>query len=354
MLGVPDAYELPPQPGPAASSRRTPTAVDGSRPAIPSALPGTGRPPGAGREPVAVASRSRRTTRRPPSPVPRTEERARGDAGETEPSRVVVDRYADAGPPAHQVWLPPLDRPSRSTSSPPPLTATGFGCRVAATARADADGAPGHRSTGRSSRARDPLVIDLAGAAGTRRRRWPAERQDHPATDPHRRARAAPTRPRRGRSSTASTSAAVWPVSPACRTSAGSPRAWTPNASRRTVAEVPPCSTPASSSSSPHGIDSIAQLRGCAGRPVSSRPAARRRLPGRSTDGAPCARSSRISSRSSPTSRPAAWATASTSYSPPRAGPRSGPPCTTLSAAGWSCGWPTRSTPRSTARPPSG
>jgi S-DNA-T family DNA segregation ATPase FtsK/SpoIIIE len=127
VLGVPDAYELPPQPGSGflksgieALTRFRAAYVSGAYRQRSGALaqaqvasqvvPWTGewvasRQPAPEREPEAV-------------PDPRISE---PDAGADSLLSVAIGRLRDAGPPAHQVWLPPLDLPPTLDRLLPPL-----------------------------------------------------------------------------------------------------------------------------------------------------------------------------------------------------------------------------------------
>ncbi|GLY86783.1 type VII secretion protein EccCa [Actinoallomurus iriomotensis] len=119
VLGVPDAHTLPPQPGSgflktgvealtrfraaySSGSYRARSKADQARVA----------------SQVVPWSASRVAPVEPPEPVEAEEETE--ETGETLLS-VAVDRMRDAGPPAHQVWLPPLDLPPTLDQILPPL-----------------------------------------------------------------------------------------------------------------------------------------------------------------------------------------------------------------------------------------
>ena len=244
VLGVPDAYELPPQPGqrlPASPDtqtlirfkarvrlRRRTAAAGGER----AHRGGTSQvvPFGTG-----YVGRSRRA----PEPEPPSRAGGRRRRRVLTMLDVLVDRLRGSGPPAHQVWLPPLDEPPHAGPA-----AAAAGRRPGRSARArSADRVHGHAdrpgraaSTSPFEQRRDLLTADLSGSGGhVGDRGWPAERQEHPAAHPDRRARAHPHR-RAKCSSTASTSAAArWARWPACRTSAAWRTASTATGSRRTV-----------------------------------------------------------------------------------------------------------------------
>ncbi len=165
VLGVPDAYELPPQPGSGYLKFDTEgmtrfKAAYVSGPAI-----------------AGPARASRRRMR--PVIVPYGPGYVRPEALEDEPAAderpesaeslldVVVAQLAGHGRPAHQIWLPPLDVPPTLDQLLPPLSITQrYGCAVD-----DPDWRGRLRAvTGIVDRPfdqrRDPLWVDLSGAAG--------------------------------------------------------------------------------------------------------------------------------------------------------------------------------------------
>ena len=263
-----------------------------------------------------------------------------------------------AGPPAHQVWLPPLDEPptldellpGRSRSRP-----TRPDRRRARRARA------GCRCRSASSTGRSSSCATCCGWTCSARPAtwpWPARPQSGKSH------RAAVPDPALALTHTPARGAVLLPglrrrlaghAGRTCRTSAGSPAGSTRDRVRRTVAEI---AHPARASASEQFRRARHRLDGHLPAPPGRRRA--RRTSGSatsswsSTAGPRCARTSRSSSRPSPTSPPAASPTASTWSSPPRAGRSSARPCATCSAPASSCGWATRPTPRSTgdaARP---
>ncbi len=163
VLGVPDAASLPGVPGagylrtgPEALVRFTAAYVSGQVPA-----PGPDRPAPAPRVLPFAGPFPRATT---PAAAPAPTNPARPSiTSAADPSSAagptllqsVVDRLAGHGPPAHPVWLPPLDRPpalgdllrSRPDDAGPALLPLGLLDRP------------------REQR-RDPLLVDLAGAGG--------------------------------------------------------------------------------------------------------------------------------------------------------------------------------------------
>ncbi|MFC5951066.1 type VII secretion protein EccCa [Pseudonocardia lutea] len=137
VLGVPDAHTLPATPGAAILAAGTDQLVRFRGAYVSGAVPVGGAP---------VARRAHRFTA---APVTAPEPRAAPGG------RSVLDAAVDAvvalgGPAAHRVWLPPLDEP-------PPLDelAAGTGLRV-----------PVGLVDRPARQRRDPLVVDLAGAAG--------------------------------------------------------------------------------------------------------------------------------------------------------------------------------------------
>ncbi|MGW0780015.1 type VII secretion protein EccCa [Streptomyces sp. NPDC002913] len=166
VLGVPDAYQLPPQPG----SGYLKSGVEALTRFRAAYVSGPYRQRAGGANQARVASQTvpwttayvvPRHLPAVPDPEPETDE-----TGETLLS-VAVDRLLGAGPPAHQVWLPPLGLPPTLDQILPPLTP---------------DGALGLTTAGWEGRGtlrvpigiidrpfdqlRDLLQIDLAGSGG--------------------------------------------------------------------------------------------------------------------------------------------------------------------------------------------
>ena len=167
----------------------------------------------------------------------------RGRARQITMLDVIVERLHGQGPPAHQVWLPPL-------AEPPTLGELLGDARRGSDRRALAP--PAGRARGRLTvpvgivdrpyeQRRDPLVVELAGAGGNVVIvGGPRSRQEHPAALDDRARSRSPT-PRARCSSSASTSAAArcarwrrcrtcraWPVGATPRPSAArSPRSST-------------------------------------------------------------------------------------------------------------------------------
>ncbi|MGH1554389.1 hypothetical protein ACRAWF_27910 [Streptomyces sp. L7] len=196
VLGVPDAYELPSQPGSgylksgiealtrfraayvSGPYRRRGGAVAQARVATQVVPWSTGYIVPRAPAPAAIAA-----------PEPEAEESTESLLA------VALDRLRDSGPPAHRVWLPPLD-----TASPLDTLLGGLA--------EDPDrGLTAHRWNGAGKlrvpvglvdkpfdQRRDPLVVDLAGAGGhVAVAGRIAERQVDDAAQPHHGARAAPS-----------------------------------------------------------------------------------------------------------------------------------------------------------------
>lgn len=168
VLGVPDAYELPAQPG-SGYLKSGVEALTRFRAAYSSGIyrRRTGAVVQARVASQVVPWTSGWVVPRTldPTPVPEPEAEESGD--EETLLDVALDRLRDSGPAAHQVWLPPLDEPS-------PLDALLPGIAPDPERGLSAAGWPG---TGRLrvpvglvdkpfEQRRDPLVVDLSGAGG--------------------------------------------------------------------------------------------------------------------------------------------------------------------------------------------
>ncbi|MGV9943639.1 type VII secretion protein EccCa [Streptomyces sp. NPDC003401] len=170
VLGVPDAYELPAQPG----SGYLKSGVESLTRFRAAYSSGTYRRRTGAVVQARVASQVvpwtsgwvvPRTLEAAPEPEPAPH--GSGEADEETLLDVALDRLRGSGPAAHQVWLPPLDEPS-------PLDALLPG--IAADPERGL-GAAGWSGTGRLrvpvglvdkpfDQRRDPLVVDLSGAGG--------------------------------------------------------------------------------------------------------------------------------------------------------------------------------------------
>ncbi|SDN78838.1 DNA segregation ATPase FtsK/SpoIIIE, S-DNA-T family [Lentzea jiangxiensis] len=133
-IGVPDAYELPPIPGSGYLS------VQGMPLTRFKALyvSGTYRPSGMQSAGESVAVRSDKRPRffvpdfieipkepeRPAEAVPVAAAPVKEDANEPTQLELIVDRLVGQGPPAHEVWLPPLNEPPTMDTMLPPLDVT--------------------------------------------------------------------------------------------------------------------------------------------------------------------------------------------------------------------------------------
>jgi S-DNA-T family DNA segregation ATPase FtsK/SpoIIIE len=186
VLGVPDAYELPSQPGNGylkidvtSMTRFKAAYVSGAPGAEPGApLPSTrGGPIGVGH----LSAQARIVPYGPgyvrPQVMPEVTGRgevlapADGDHKAAEPQETLfemsVRQLAGQGPPAHRIWLPPLDIPPTLDQLLPPLgISQEYGC----TTRDLTSRGRLHVVTGIVDRPfdqrRDPLWADLSGAAG--------------------------------------------------------------------------------------------------------------------------------------------------------------------------------------------
>jgi DNA segregation ATPase FtsK/SpoIIIE, S-DNA-T family len=168
VLGVPDAYELPPQPGngylkigteemtrfkaayvsgPPENQQVQQTPARRGRPMIVPFGPGYVRP-----ESVEDA-------------LPAGQQRS--EDGGTSLLDVVVTQLANQGPAAHQIWLPPLDVPPTLDQMLPPLSVTQhYGCSVDSPDWHGQLRAPTGIIDRPFDQRRDPLWVDFSAAAG--------------------------------------------------------------------------------------------------------------------------------------------------------------------------------------------
>lgn len=187
VLGVPDAYELPREPGHGYLKVATENLVQFraayvsgiyKRPAAQAAVEAVRTVAG---EPVQrqpqitayttdyVEPQAEPVEELPPEPVALQEPEQQPES--TEPQKVlldlVVDQLRDQGRPAHAVWLPPLDEPPTINELLPPLEVSAeLGLN---TVQWDGRGrlhAPVAIVDRPYDQRRDPLWIDLSGAAG--------------------------------------------------------------------------------------------------------------------------------------------------------------------------------------------
>ena len=119
MLGVPDAYELPPVPGSAYLQDRTPTTLHAVQGRVRlRRLPPRPRRDGAARR--RLFRRRSCRSRSPRAPAPSRPRRPRAEPPEPDEARPTGETVMDVdarrgstgkGPAAHQIWLPPLAEP---------------------------------------------------------------------------------------------------------------------------------------------------------------------------------------------------------------------------------------------------
>jgi DNA segregation ATPase FtsK/SpoIIIE, S-DNA-T family len=165
VLGVPDAHQLPPQPG----SGFLKTGVEALTRFRAAYSSGPYRARGRADQARVASQVVPWSTARvaPVEPLePEEIEEEPEETGETLLS-VAVDRMRDAGPPAHQVWLPPLDLPSTLDQILPPLEPDDvFGLTTVEWDRRGALTIPVGIVDRPFEQIRDLLIIDLQGAGG--------------------------------------------------------------------------------------------------------------------------------------------------------------------------------------------
>ncbi|MFJ2261094.1 type VII secretion protein EccCa [Streptomyces sp. NPDC087844] len=175
VLGVPDAYHLPSQPGSGylksgveALTRFRAAYVSGAYRRRRGALA-----PAQVAEQVAPWSVGWVAPRQLPDPAPEPERSAEEEAQAESLLATAVDRLRDSGPPARQVWLPPLDLPPTLDQLLPPVTVDAVrGLTVEAATTGPGAMVPGalRVPVGIVDRPfeqrRDPLLVDLSGAGG--------------------------------------------------------------------------------------------------------------------------------------------------------------------------------------------
>jgi S-DNA-T family DNA segregation ATPase FtsK/SpoIIIE len=173
-IGVPDAYELPPIPGSGylkfdTSSMVRFKALYVSGPYRPAGIQVAG--------PTAAVTSDKRPRffvpdfieipKEPVKPVEAPKEKPKEDSNEPSNLEVIVGRLVGQGPPAHEVWLPPLNEPPSIDQMLPPLQPT----------EDRGVAAPGFQYNGRLAvpiglvdkpfeQRRDLLWADFSGAAG--------------------------------------------------------------------------------------------------------------------------------------------------------------------------------------------
>ncbi|QPL66012.1 type VII secretion protein EccCa [Streptomyces clavuligerus] len=167
VLGVPDAYELPPTPG----SGFIKSGVEALTRFRAAYVSGPYRRRSGTAHQARVASQVVPWTsgwvvpRQLPDPPP-------GEAAAEQPAdegqsllAVAVERMRDAGPPAHQVWLPPLGEPSTLDGLLGPLTPHPEYGLTALSLRGRLSAPVGIVDRPFEQR-RDPLIVDLSAAGG--------------------------------------------------------------------------------------------------------------------------------------------------------------------------------------------
>ncbi|MGW3284594.1 type VII secretion protein EccCa [Streptomyces sp. NPDC001002] len=172
VLGVPDAYELPPQPG----SGFLKSGIEALTRFRAAYVSGTYRKRSGAIAPEQLAGQVVPWTgeyvaaRQAPVPAP---EPAR-DPAVSEPEggagsllAVAIGKLRDAGPPAHQVWLPPLDQPPTLDQLLPPLTPDlDLGLSTADWPRRGRLTVPVGIIDKPFEQQRDLMTVDLSGAGG--------------------------------------------------------------------------------------------------------------------------------------------------------------------------------------------
>ncbi|NJQ02988.1 type VII secretion protein EccCa [Streptomyces sp. PLAI1-29] len=166
VLGVPDAYELPPTPG----SGFIKTGVEALTRFRAAYVSGPYRQRSGSAVQARIASQVVPWTSGwvVPRQIPEAEAEPEPEALETGESllSVAVERMRDAGPPAHQVWLPPLNEPETLDMLLGPLTVHpqyGLTCDMNRRGRLVAPVGTVDRPF---DQRRDELLVDLAGAGG--------------------------------------------------------------------------------------------------------------------------------------------------------------------------------------------
>ncbi|MFG1696174.1 type VII secretion protein EccCa [Nonomuraea sp. NPDC049309] len=171
VLGVADAYSLPPEPGNAYLMFET-TGMTRFKAAYVSGP----YQPATAQSPAATARSGHRgkivwygPERVPLPPAPETPPPAEEKGKQESLLDIVVSRLAGQGPAAHRIWLPPLKEPATLDQLLPPIVATpSHGLTAAGTAQ----DRPGrlHAVAGivdsPFDQRRDPYWLDLSGAAG--------------------------------------------------------------------------------------------------------------------------------------------------------------------------------------------
>ncbi|MFJ7078529.1 type VII secretion protein EccCa [Streptomyces sp. NPDC098781] len=173
VLGVPDAYQLPPEPG----SGYLKTGVEALTRFRAAYASGPYRQPSSEAQQARVASQVVPWTAGyvVPSTLPgvpdEPEEEEQQTPGDSEEGptllSVAVDRLRGSGPPAHQVWLPPLDLPPTLDQVLPPLSPDpGYGLTAADWPGRGKLVVPVGMVDRPFDQLRELLTVDLSGAGG--------------------------------------------------------------------------------------------------------------------------------------------------------------------------------------------
>ncbi|GAA4532657.1 type VII secretion protein EccCa [Amycolatopsis samaneae] len=163
VLGVPDAYQLPPQPG----NGFLKTDVDTLTRFKAAYVSGTYRQVRRETRQSIVARQIVPYTPAyvPPRELPTAEEPEIEETGETLLG-VAVTRLDASGPPAHMVWLPPLDVPPSLTELLPALTRSAERGLTTVDAQERGMAVPAGVIDRPFEQLREPLMADLEGAGG--------------------------------------------------------------------------------------------------------------------------------------------------------------------------------------------
>ncbi|MDP9949413.1 S-DNA-T family DNA segregation ATPase FtsK/SpoIIIE [Streptomyces sp. DSM 41269] len=167
ILGVPDAYQLPSVPGSAILKKDTGTLVRFKAAYVSGPYQGVRRVAAAAVAGQVVPYRTEWTAPRIPAPEAEPEAVATEEESEETLLALAVSRMREGGRPAHQVWLPPLDRPLSLDTllmgvAPHPergLTTVDPDLRGTLTVPVGIIDRP-------FDQAREPLIAELSGAGG--------------------------------------------------------------------------------------------------------------------------------------------------------------------------------------------
>ncbi|KHD76633.1 type VII secretion protein EccC [Actinoplanes utahensis] len=168
VLGVPDAYELPRSPGHGYLRTGTEGLIRLKAAYVSGAVRHNGSVPGAGGR---GGNPIRDFSTYYVAPLPSSSEKVEEQPEETTVGdtliEVLVRQMEGKGAPAHEVWLPPLDKaPTLGQMLPPAITMPERGLTVDAEERFGALQALGGIIDKPYEQRRDPMWLDLAGAAG--------------------------------------------------------------------------------------------------------------------------------------------------------------------------------------------